>query len=91
MIERVVVNPEGMITRLELLAPFSYLYHVTQRIQQRNGSVIEGNANANPEVGECSDYVQSGEPSFDVPILRPALLFSFFERSCLPDCGTQGD
>jgi hypothetical protein len=33
MIGRVVVNPEGMIIRLELLPPFSYLWYVTQRVQ----------------------------------------------------------
>ena len=42
MIERVVVNPEGMLTRLELMPPFSYLRHVTQRIQNDGGVFSEG-------------------------------------------------
>lgn len=62
MIERVVVNPEGMIIRLELLPPFSYLRHVTQRVQKSGGRAVEGKQNANPMVGTCSDYVLSGDP-----------------------------
>jgi hypothetical protein len=42
MIERVVVNPEGMIIRLELLPPFSYLHHVTQRVQKTGGRAVKG-------------------------------------------------
>jgi len=62
MIERVVVNPEGMIIRLELLPPFSYLRHVTKRVKNENVGVSGEKTNANHEVGECSDYVQSGGP-----------------------------
>jgi hypothetical protein len=32
IVHRVIVNPEGTITRLELLPPFAYLYRVTRRI-----------------------------------------------------------
>jgi hypothetical protein len=49
MIERVVVNPEGMIVRLELLPPFSYLRHVTERVQKRGGSAVEGKTNIQPQ------------------------------------------
>jgi DNA invertase Pin-like site-specific DNA recombinase len=63
MIERVVVNPEGMITRLELMPPFSYLRHVTQRIQNDGGVLSEGKTNANPEAGACSDYVPLCDPT----------------------------
>ena len=63
MIERVVVNPEGMIIRLELLSPFSYLHHVTKRVLSDGGEdVFEGKQNANSEVGTCSDYVLSDAP-----------------------------
>ncbi|MEO0565746.1 MAG: hypothetical protein AAF125_26800, partial [Chloroflexota bacterium] len=63
MIERVVVNPEGIIIRLELLAPFSYLRHVSKRIEQDRGeaAVVEGKTKTSPQAGPCSDYVQSGE------------------------------
>ena len=63
MIERVVVNPEGMITRLELMSPFSYLRHVTQRIQNVGGVFSEEKTNANPEVGACSDYIPLCDPT----------------------------
>ena len=62
MIERVVVNPEGMIIRLELLPPFSYLWHVPQRVHNGGECVVEEKTNANPEVGACSDYIPSGVP-----------------------------
>jgi DNA invertase Pin-like site-specific DNA recombinase len=61
MIERVVVNPEGMIVRLELLPPFSYLRHVTERVQKSSGGAVEGKQNASAKAGTCSDYVQSGD------------------------------
>lgn len=62
MVERVVVNPEGKIIRLELLPPFSYLRHVTERVQN-SGGAVEGKQNASTKAGICSDYVQSGDPS----------------------------
>jgi len=61
MVERVVVNPEGMIIRLELLPPFSYLRHVTKRVQDNGGAAVQGKTNASDEAGACSDYVQSGD------------------------------
>lgn len=63
MVERVVINPEGKIIRLELLPPFSYLRHVTERVQNSGGSAVEGKTKTSPEAGQCSDYVQSGEGS----------------------------
>jgi hypothetical protein len=62
MVERVVVNPEGKIIRLELLPPFSYLRHVTERVQNSGGGAVEGKQNASAKAGTCSDYVQSGDP-----------------------------
>ncbi len=61
MIERVVVNPEGMIVRLELLPPFSYLRHVTERVQKSGGSALEGKTKTSAMAGQCSDYVQSDD------------------------------
>ena len=60
MIERVVVNPEGMISRLELLPPFSYLRHVTVRVQNSGGSAVEGKTKTSAQAGQCSDYVHAG-------------------------------
>lgn len=61
MIERVVVNPEGMIIRLELLPPFSYLHLVTQRVQKTGGRAVKGKTKTSTKAGQCSDYVLSGE------------------------------
>lgn len=63
MVERVVVNPEGTIVRLELLPPFSYLRHVTKRVQSNGvGGAIQGKTKTSARAGQCSDYVLSGEP-----------------------------
>ena len=62
MIERVVVNPEGVSIRLELMPPFSYLHHVTQRVQNGGKRVVGEKTNASTKAGECSDYVPSGVP-----------------------------
>jgi hypothetical protein len=60
---RQMVNPEGMIVRLELLPPFSYLWHVTERVQNSGGSAVEGKTKTSTHAGQCSDYVQSGDPN----------------------------
>ncbi|GAB4526730.1 MAG: hypothetical protein OHK0046_43750 [Anaerolineae bacterium] len=73
MVERVVVDPEGTIIRLELLPPFSYLRHVTKRVQRNSGeAVVEGKQNANVIVGTCSDYISLGVPG---EIRTPDFLF----------------
>lgn len=61
MVERVVVNPEGTILRLELLSPFAYLWHVTRRVQHKGGSAVTGETKTSPQAGQCSDYVLSDE------------------------------
>lgn len=77
MVERVVVNPEGMIIRLELLPPFSYLRHVTERVQNSGGSAVEGKTKTSAVAGQCSDYVQSDDPgkirTYDTPLKRRVL------------------
>jgi hypothetical protein len=62
MVERVVVNPEGTIIRLELLPPFSYLRHVTKRVQDNGGAAVQGKTKTSTKAGQCSDYVLSGDP-----------------------------
>jgi hypothetical protein len=66
MVERVVVDPEGTIIRLELLPPFSYLHQVTRRVQDgddvaANGSA-EGITKTSSQAGQCSDYILYGDP-----------------------------
>ncbi|MBZ0294018.1 MAG: recombinase family protein [Anaerolineae bacterium] len=63
MVERVVVNPEGTIIRLELLPPFSYLRHVTKRVQDNGGAAVQGKTKTSTKAGQCSDYVLSGDPT----------------------------
>lgn len=62
MIERVVVNPEGMIIRLELLPPFSYLRHVIQRVQNSGGRAVTGKTKTSATAGQCSDYALPDDP-----------------------------
>ncbi|MBZ0278712.1 MAG: hypothetical protein K8I60_21370, partial [Anaerolineae bacterium] len=63
MVERVVVNPEGAIIRLELLPPFSYLRYVKTRVQQNDGGrAVKGKTKTSTQAGQCSDYVRSGVP-----------------------------
>ena len=63
IVERVVVNPEGIIIRLELLPPFSYLRHVTQRVQGTGGAeVVQRKTKTSAEAGQGSDPIQSGTP-----------------------------
>ncbi len=55
-----VVNLEGMILRLDLLSPFSYLRHVTRRIE---GEVVaeSGNEKTSTVAGLRSEQVLSGD------------------------------
>jgi hypothetical protein len=63
MVERVVVNPEGTLIRLELLPPFSYLRDVTQRVRdEAETEAVQGKQNASTMAGACSDYVPLGDP-----------------------------
>ncbi len=41
MVERVVVNPEGMIIRLELFPPFYYLRQVIEQAQNNGNNAVE--------------------------------------------------
>ena len=54
MVERVVVNPEGTVIRLELLPPFAYLDDVRKRIA---GSTAQGKVKTGQETGFCSRYL----------------------------------
>ncbi len=64
MVERVVVNPEGTLIRLELLPPFSYLRDVTQRVRDESETeAIQGKQNTSTRAGACWDYVLSGDPT----------------------------
>jgi len=75
MVERVVVDPEGMIIRLELRPPFGHLRQVTEKVRKGGGSAVEGKTKANSKVGKCSDYVQSGAlaPASGPPIFKQSV------------------
>ena len=63
MVERVVVNPEGTLIRLELLPPFPYLRDVTRRVRdEAETEAIQGKQNTSTMAGACSDYVPLGGP-----------------------------
>jgi DNA invertase Pin-like site-specific DNA recombinase len=83
MIERVVVDPEGMIIRLELLPPFSYLRHVTQRVQKSGGRAVRGKTKTSAKAGQCSDYVLLGVPAgirTPDPLFRRQVLYPLSYR-----------
>ena len=56
MVERVVVNLDGKIIRLELQPPFAYLREVTQRVTGDGGKT-----KTSPEAGQCSNKLLSGD------------------------------
>ena len=58
MVKRVVVNSEGIIIRLELRPPFSYLHQISQRVQYSDGSVGAEKTKTSTKAGQCSDYIQ---------------------------------
>lgn len=62
LVERVVVNPEGKIIRLELHPPFSYLHRVIQRVTRVRGRAVKTKTNASVAAGECSELVSSDDP-----------------------------
>ncbi|MCA9340663.1 MAG: hypothetical protein KDA17_07135 [Candidatus Saccharibacteria bacterium] len=59
LVERVVVDPSGMVVRMELLPPFSYLHQLTKKVQ-RNGT--GGNEKTSEDAGSCSTKLSSGGP-----------------------------
>ena len=63
MVERVVVNRDGKIIRLELLPPIAYLREVSSRVQ-RSGEIVvrKKKTSETASAGLCSDYVQSDAP-----------------------------
>jgi DNA invertase Pin-like site-specific DNA recombinase len=61
IVHRVIVNPEGTITRLELLPPFAYLHCVTQRISG-TGSKVSLKTKTSKDTGLCSNEVLLGGP-----------------------------
>ena len=61
MVERVIVDPEGRLIRLELKSPFSYLHRVSEQVEHpKNEDAVTGNEKASSQAGLCSDYVSLG-------------------------------
>ncbi len=78
IVERVVVNPEGMILRLELLPPFAYLRHVTQKVDQGGKTVkAKTRTSGTSATGSGSDKLRLGDPgrirTFGTPLKRRVL------------------
>jgi hypothetical protein len=51
------------IIRLELLLPFSYLRHVTERVQNSGGSAVEGKNSDQPSRWSLFGLRQSDDPA----------------------------
>lgn len=63
VVERVVVNLEGEIERVDLLPPFAYLYEICEKVQ--DGEETSENASETQTgdmVATCSSQVLLGEP-----------------------------
>ena len=61
MVDRVVVNPEGTILRMELLPPFAYLKEVTDRVRQESEDTGR-KTKTSAQAGQCSSLISLGEP-----------------------------
>lgn len=63
VVERVVVNLEGEIERVDLLPPFAYLYEICEKVQ--DGEETSENASETQTgdmVATCSSQVLLGDP-----------------------------
>ncbi len=63
MVDRIIVDPDGNILRIQLLPPFAYLIDLKQDVQQANSSRSEENKNANSDVGACSRLFSFSDPN----------------------------
>jgi len=61
MVDRVVVNPEGTILRMELLPPFAYLKEVTDRVRQESEDTRR-KTKTSAQAGQCSSLISLGDP-----------------------------
>ncbi|MBK8035402.1 MAG: hypothetical protein IPK17_39050 [Chloroflexi bacterium] len=59
VVERVVLNPEGTVLRVDLLPPFGYLQDVSEKVSGRRGSASEKPAETETpgDVAGCSSGV----------------------------------
>ena len=61
MVNRVVVNPEGTVLRMELLPPFAYLKEVTDRVRQESEDTGR-KTKTSTQAGQCSSLISLGAP-----------------------------
>ncbi len=62
IVDRIVVNNEGKILRVELLPPFAYLRDVADRMRN-DGEACEGKTKTGTLSGSCSSNVSYGSPN----------------------------
>jgi DNA invertase Pin-like site-specific DNA recombinase len=64
MVERVIVDPTDESIRLILRPPFAYLTEVNERVRTTltKSGIVSGKTKTSAKAGQCSDYVQSGDP-----------------------------
>jgi DNA invertase Pin-like site-specific DNA recombinase len=63
IVERVVVDPEGRIIRMELLPPFAYLNTLFHQVTARNTGNDAGKTKTSQQAGQCSDWLALGDPN----------------------------
>ncbi|MDX1993605.1 MAG: hypothetical protein SF029_14550, partial [bacterium] len=61
MVERVIIDPDGTVLRLELLPPFAYLHRLTQQVKGKHNGRTTKTSSAG-SAGSCSMVVSSGGP-----------------------------
>lgn len=72
IVEKIIVNADGKIIRMDLQPPFEYLKRVKQRIQMNENGDSSEKTKTSINAGQCSDRVPLGVPA---GIRTPDLLF----------------
>jgi hypothetical protein len=67
VIERIVVDAEGTVLRIELQPPFAYLHDLTCRAQQAAETEAE-KTKTSAKAGSCSSYALQGGPEGQPPV-----------------------
>ena len=80
IVERVIVDRDGKLRRLELLPPFAYLHEVANRVTKGNSQKTKM---SRKKAHQCSDYISAcvpGEIRTPGPLLRRQMLYPLSYR-----------
>ena len=64
MVDKIIIDPQGNIRRMELLPPFAYLKDVTDRVRGGRGTNegCAGKTKTSNDAGQCSSFLSEGRP-----------------------------